>query len=429
MPFPLQNGDRRLRVVIVIRSYGFPEGMAATNRVRLLGRALLEHSVDVRVICMRVSEDSSDVRNRRVSGIADGIPFVYTPGSTVRSGSFVVRRLREATGYVRTLSLLRRLKQRGLLDCVFLADGGSERWYASVYVLLQWLDRLSVPVITELNEFPRMQTWLPGSLMGRLSHLSGARAAVTISSWLSEWAAAEARRIGRTVDVVEIPILVDVDEQEPSPYQAGDLFVYSASPAYKRDLAFVFRAMRHVWRRRPEARLMVTGMRAEDISVIIDGERVRTAVDDGRIRISGYVDRAVLLAAYREAAGLLIPLRDDVRSRARFPSKLGEYLASGRPVVTCLAGEVRRFLLDGATAYIATPDDVGAFADKIIDVLDDAAKAAAVGAAGRLAVEELFSYREQGGRFAGLLERVCRSAEESSAPERTDSYCALDSRP
>jgi len=423
MDHPVSPGPVRRRgprVVFVVRSFGFPEGMAATNRVRLLARALVEQGADVRVICMRVSERQGEVHNLNAKGTADGIPFVYTPGSTVRSDSFTVRRWREARGYVLALLALARLKARGDLDCVFLADGGSEKWYLGVHFLLRWLGHLGVPVVTELNELPRIQPWLPARVSGRLSHLSGVDGAVAISSWLSEWAATEARRIGRRVDVVEIPIVVDVDEQAVASCPGGrPFFVYAASNAYMRDLAFVFGSMRRVWERCPEAGLMVTGMRPRDVAVVADSERVRGAADDGRLKIGGYLERPALLAAYRDAAALLIPLHDDAGSRARFPSKVGEYLASGRPVVTSRVGEVGRFLRDGESAYIAEPDDVGAFAATLIAALDDAVTAAAVGAAGRRVAEELFSYGPQGRRLLDLIDRVRRrrdpAADESAA--------------
>ena len=252
---PGTESRRALRVVFAIRSFGFPEGMAATNRARLLGRALIEQGVDVCVICMRVSERPGEVRNHQVAGTADGIPFIYAPGSTVRSDSFVVRRWREGRGYVRTLLELHRLKARHSLDCVFLVDGGCDKWYLSVYLLLRWLRYLGVPVIAELNELPRMQGWLPPRLSGQFSHLAGIDGAVAISRWLSEWAAGEARRIGREVDIIEIPIVVDTREQAAvSRPDDGQLFVYSASSGYDRDLAFVLKCMRRIWGRLPASR-------------------------------------------------------------------------------------------------------------------------------------------------------------------------------
>jgi glycosyltransferase involved in cell wall biosynthesis len=406
-------------VVFLVRSFGFPEGMAATNRVRLLARALTGLGADVSVICARVSERPDEVRNPSAKGLVDGIAFLYTPGTTTRSHSFVVRRIREFRGYVLAIVELGRRKAEGRLDCVFLADGGCEGWHPSVSLLLIWLRLLGVPVITELNEYPRMQPWLPNWLSRHLSYLAGVDGAVAISGWLARWAAREAQRIGRRVDVVEIPIVVDACEggdflpvHEPS-----SSFVYAASNEYSDDLAFVFCAMHRVWCRYPEACLTVTGMRAERALEVARRESVVDAVEKGSVRILGYVDRPTLLSTYREAIGLLIPLRDDLRSRARFPTKLGEYLASGRPVITSSVGEIERFLEDGVTAFVAAPDDLAAFADKMIETLEDRARATRIGAAGRRVAVERFSYAPLGVRLAELIQRVCDHRPRPSGPE------------
>jgi glycosyltransferase involved in cell wall biosynthesis len=363
---------------------------------------------------MRVSERAGEVRNHQVAGTADGIPFIYAPGSTVRSDLFVVRRWREGRGYFRTLLEFHRLKARHSLDCVFLVDGGCDKWHLSVYLLLRWLRFLGVPVIAELNEFPRMQRWVPPRLSVQFSHLAGIDGAVAISRWLSEWAAGEARRIGHEIDIIEIPIVVDSREQAAvSRPDDGQLFVYSASSGYDRDLAFVLKCMRRIWGRFPQAELMVTGMRPQSVALVVEGEGVQHAVDDGRLRIRGYLERSALLAAYQHAAGLLIPLHDDLRSRARFPSKIGEYLVSGRPVVTTRVGEVERFLRDGDTAFIAVPDDVAAFSDKMAAVLEDPARADLIGASGRRRAVEMFSHVPQGIRLKRFMERICSASTAS----------------
>ena len=159
-------------------------------------------------------------------------------------------------------------------------------------------------------------------------------------------------------------------------------------------------------------------MRPESVALVVEGEGVQHAVDDGRLRICGYLERSALLAAYQHAAALLIPLQDDLRSRARFPSKVGEYLASGRPVVTTRVGEVERFLRDGDTAYIAVPDDIAAFSDKMAAVLEDPARADLIGASGRRRAEEMFSYVPQGIRLKRLIERVCTASTGQWALER-----------
>ena len=108
----------------------------------------------------------------------------------------------------------------------------------------------------------------------------------------------------------------------------------------------------------------------------------------------------------RSAAALLAPLHDEHRSRARFPTKIGEYLSAARPVVTTNIGEIGRYLRDGETAFVSPSDDVEAFAAKMLEALQDPARSAIIGAEGRRVAEEAFDYRLHGLRLLAFFERL-----------------------
>ncbi|HEY5167811.1 MAG TPA: glycosyltransferase family 4 protein [Thermoleophilia bacterium] len=408
----MASAPRSLHLVFLVRSFGFPEGMAATNRVRLLGRALLEQNVGVSVLCMRVSERPGQVRNLAVSGVADGIAYRYATGSTTRSASFVQRRWRGARGYVSAVCDLAGRRRRGCLDCVYLASL-PETWRPEIWLLLRWLRRRGVPVIVELNELPSEVSWLPEGLSRRFSHLDGATGAVAISTWLKDWVRWEACRIGRRVCVTEIPIVVDTAERPLILSPANPpTFVYSASDEYGRAVTFILRAMRTVWGSHPECELTITGMRPETVASLLSAEGLTEA--ERRVHAVGYVERDRLLQLYGEAVALLIPLFDDLRSRARFPTKIGEYLASARPVVTTAVGEIERFFADRETACVSPPGDPEAFAGSLLALLDDSDLAARIGAAGRRLAEERFEYSRQGPALRAFLDEVCGNTETRS---------------
>lgn len=86
---------------------------------------------------------------------------------------------------------------------------------------------------------------------------------------------------------------------------------------------------------------------------------------------------------------LLLPLKNTVASRGRWPSKLNDYLAAGRAVVGTEVGEVAELFSRCDVGRLA-PDDAGALAQAIIDLLDHPAERERLGAnARRLAEEEL----------------------------------------
>ena len=59
-------------------------------------------------------------------------------------------------------------------------------------------------------------------------------------------------------------------------------------------------------------------------------------------------------------------------------------------------GEIPRYFDDGVNALIAAPGDAAAYAEKLIEALDDPEAAAAVGSEGRRLCETTFDYRAHG---------------------------------
>lgn len=406
-------------VVFLVRSFGFPHGLAATSRARLLGRALNEQGVAVRVLCTRPSERPPVVENRAVAGVYEGIPFEYTCGATARADRFAVRRYRELRGWAVASWRLKQLHARGELDCVYLWGGTA--WALSRWALLRLLDELRVPVVLELNERPSALPGRAGPLPWRGDLLGGARGAVSISRFLTRWARAEAELRGAALAVAEIPIVVDLDEQAVTSYPNGPTNVlFAASSAYDETTRFIFEAMEHVWHTYPDCRLVITGTNSADPRARWLVDRARDGSIDERVVLTGHLPRGRLLEEYAQARALLAPLFNDVRSEARFPTKLGEYLASGRPVVSTSIGEVRRYLSDGVDAYLCPPGDSAAFGARICDVLADEQRADAVGRAGRILAREKFDYRAHGPALARLIETVVRP----TAPP-TDAGAAL----
>lgn len=84
------------------------------------------------------------------------------------------------------------------------------------------------------------------------------------------------------------------------------------------------------------------------------------------------------------AAGvLLLPRASGEFSAAGFPNKIGEYLATGRPVLATRVGDIPRYLVDGQSAVLVDADDCSAFAAALVGLMTDPASADAIGAKGR----------------------------------------------
>lgn len=60
-----------------------------------------------------------------------------------------------------------------------------------------------------------------------------------------------------------------------------------------------------------------------------------------------------LIAYYKKAEALLIPLRNNIRDTARFPNKICEYLAARGIIITTNVGEIPQYFKDGVNAIVA----------------------------------------------------------------------------
>ena len=379
-----------LYVVVLGAWMRFPHGMAATNRVRLLARALQEAGADVRVLCLQAADRPPHVENTAVRGTYEGVAFEHAAGTTVRHRSFVMRRLIAAWGWTHGAARLVQLRREGHLDVVYLwGMDPPPSWRKWFYLAL--LKLLGVPIVEELNERPRhLQATVIDRSISRLIDGSGY---VSISEFLTQWVRGEAQRWGRSLEVIEVPIVVDVNEQTPTDYPGGEpLVVFAGSPVYDETIRFILAAMEHVWQAVPRCRLVVTGANPSDPAaswLMAEATGLRA---DSRVSVPGYLSRQELLQLYAYAHALLVPLFDDVRSKARFPTKIGEYLAAARPIVTTAVGEIPRYFEDQVNASVCAPGDPALYGAKIVALLNEPDLAAAIGRRGRDTAVERFHY-------------------------------------
>jgi len=393
---------RPLQVTILGDWLPFPHGMATTSRVRLFGRALLEAGVGVRVLTLQAIDRPSHIENTVVRGEHMGIPFEYACGTTVRHDSFMARRLISTWGWVNGALRLAQLRRQGLLDLVLLWFW-TPRPATRLFCFMALLRLLRVPVVREVDESPWSQK-SDATVLERLwSPLAGTAGAVTISAELHEWAVAEYRgRPDRRI--VDVPILVDVNEQKPGDYPTGEpVVVFAGSPVYKTTIRFIFSAMQEVWHTHSGCHLAVTGAAPGDPRADWLRAEVRRAEFGNRVDLVGYLTKPELLDLYARAHALLIPLFDDQQSRARFPTKIGEYLAAARPVVTNSVGEIPSYFTDGVDSIVCPPNDPVAFGRVIADLLSDPARAALIGRRGRRVAETRFHYALYGETMARAL--------------------------
>lgn len=104
-----------------------------------------------------------------------------------------------------------------------------------------------------------------------------------------------------------------------------------------------------------------------------------------------------------DAKILALARPNNLQAQNGFPTKLGEYLSTGNPVVVTSVGDIPLFIKDGINGFLAEPDSPGSFAEKLKWVADHYDEACNVAARGQNLAENEFSYKTQSRVLISLM--------------------------
>lgn len=124
---------------------------------------------------------------------------------------------------------------------------------------------------------------------------------------------------------------------------------------------------------------------------------------DEKITYLGVLNKEQVPSFIQHADLLVLSRPDSRQAQGGFPTKLGEYLATGNPVCVTRVGEIPDYLEDNVSAFMAKPGDVDSFADAMRRALSDKENARRVGFNGRKVAEYNFSVDVQAKRLFGFL--------------------------
>ena len=95
--------------------------------------------------------------------------------------------------------------------------------------------------------------------------------------------------------------------------------------------------------------------------------RLRSSPFERRIMVFERIPYVNLINLYCNSEALIIPMRNTDQDKARFPHKIGEYCASGKPIITNPVGEVLNYF-NASNALLCESYDVNAYSRQMIAV-------------------------------------------------------------
>lgn len=94
---------------------------------------------------------------------------------------------------------------------------------------------------------------------------------------------------------------------------------------------------------------------------------------------------------------------DNQQAKYGFPTKLGEYLMTGNPVVITRVGDIPLFLKDKVSALIAEPDNIESFSNQLIWAIEHPIECRYIGKRGREVAELSFNGSIEGKKILRII--------------------------
>ncbi|TDC66481.1 glycosyltransferase [Micromonospora sp. KC207] len=223
--------------------------------------------------------------------------------------------------------------------------------------LRNWCRRNAVPVIADVvdrysPEQLRGGRFAPPYLSALLAfryHYPRCAGVIAVSSYLSDHFRGYGLPVLRVPPTLNACGLAGLADSRPDEGDAVRL-VYAGDPGRKDLVATIVRAVRQVNGAGCRVELRVVGPTVERVRELLGGEPVPAGV-----RVLGRLPQQEVWAEVREA-DFSVLLRPPTRfNRAGFPTKFGESLANGTPVIANLTSDLGEYLTDGVEGLVC-PD-------------------------------------------------------------------------
>ena len=398
----MEPGNKRLNIKIITTA-PFPIGMAGSNRIMTYAKGLLENNCNVSVICMKTTERSNKVYNTSASGIIDGIFYKYSGGKTIISSSLFKRRIDDFNGLLRTCIDLFKENKINKTDAIIFYS------FSSRVLPIYFITRLkSILFLIEESELPSVYTkrmfFLWRFLFNRFYYhfFDGL---LLMTKRLIKYFVEEK---GMKTPYLHVPMTVDfsrfdLDKKETISEYIAYCGVLNNS---KDGVDLLIEAFSMLAKDFPGINLYLIGDAASDEEYELYIKKVKQNNLAKRVIFTGRISKEDMPELLLNASILVLARPKSIQAEGGFPTKLGEYLATGKPVIVTKVGEIPDYLTDGVNAFMAEPGSIDSLYCKMKTILLDYTHALVIGENGKKTAMEYFNYKTQTKNIVSFIDSL-----------------------
>lgn len=355
--------------VLIITSVGFPEGGAVANRIYTIAKGLSLNRIECIVLVNRNTENKYNAINPTFLK-NDHFISLY-PYKTNTRGHFVLKTLFiKAAFFLTTIKYL--FNSRKTIKTYIIVTNSilSETLYFIISRLL------GVVLIKDETEIPTIYFWKK-SILNTLRKYIYLKLIykyydhiIVITDGLKGYFSTIQKISSKKISV--IPMMVDI-ERFSVPYilKINDPYIcYTGSINIKKDgVVQLIEAFSLIKDEYKSLRLFLVGGLVKGFESGLSDETLRELIIkkglQNRVIVTGNVDRSLVVQYLLGAKILLLPRPLSLQASYGFPTKLGEYMVAGKPIVSTVFGEIEKLLEHLTNSYLIKDNQPQTIADAL----------------------------------------------------------------
>ena len=399
--------------LVILTTVSFPVGMAPTNRIISYSKGIVNLGHNVKVICLIPTEkEDGEIRNKKILGEYEGIKYEYAPGVTSWSGhgkNRITKLLLFVKGLVNSIKIIKKQNDSTGIDGLSIYTNSTFH-----IVFFYFVSRvLKIPYIREVSEYPNfikrkqkdithvIYRYFYEKYMYKLFDAMIIETKTLIKYYRP--------LLKKSAKILQVPMTVEPDRFigiERKTLDTSKLITYCGNLYEEDGISILIKAFKRVCDRFDNVKLILIGDIYNNPFYTKYKTLIKMLEIKDKVIFKGRLNRNEVPVYLCNSEVLVLASPTSLRSTGSLPSKLGEYLSTGNPVVVTGVGEIPDYLKDNVNAFIATPDSVESFAEKINYVLSHYEKAKKIGLNGRKIAVEYFNYMPQSQRIIDFVTKL-----------------------
>ena len=373
------------KLFVIAKDVPFPIGMAATNRIVSYLKFLSSYGFNTNVFPTKPTEKEEQVINKNISGKFQGIYFEYLSATTIWP--------KKSPKHVKAFLMIKtHLK---LIEKIIIQRPHIVLTYSdslSLKIILYCLHKVfQFKYIIEETEYPKIFKRTSNSILIKL-YLFFYRQAdgmLLITNKLKEYYS----NVGVKNSFV-LPMSVDISRfsKRNDDLKESNYFAYvGGSGGFQRDgvihmiKSFLIFSESHIgFKFKIVGDLDLDSFIVQEIIEYVDKFRL-----SDKVIFTGFMSTEQIPDLLENARGILLTPEYDFASGG-FPTKLGEFLASGTPVILTSIDDFSD-IFSNDNVFMVKPGDHDEIATAMSTIIDDPILAKKIGEGGRLLANTIFN--------------------------------------